>query len=231
MNTKKSNEPLFYIQQPELEFPKLDMQDVFRSKKTDGKCHLCDIEKKPIHDGQSKWIRSEESERKDISMEKPQGLFAHNETVFSVSMPMDRDELLEQNSDEIKKDEMVERQEKEPLDLNYDHFALQDMIAQYEMKRQFEIESRPLSSEKSHTISLNKAKPFKEMEINEKLEYLTRFPKPLPPVPCIFAAGNRSIRGFLVSNNERKIDIKTFDEKILTIPILELKDIQMIGME
>ena len=132
--------------------------------------------------------------------------------------------------DEIIKNEMVERQDKEPLNLNYDHYALQDMIAQYEMKRQFENESRPLSK-KNHTISLNKAKTFKEMAINEKLEYLIRFPKQLPPVPCIFATRNRSIRGFLVSNNERKIDIKTFDEKILSISILELKDIQMIGME
>lgn len=231
MNTKKSPEPLFYIQQPELEFPKLDMQDVFRSSKTDGKCHLCDGRKNSIHDVQSKLFHSEETEQEEFSMEKSKELFVENETVFSVSMQMDTDACLKQNSNEMKKNEMIESQNKKLQDFNYDHYALQDMIAQYEMKRQFEVESRPLSSEKNHTISLNKAMTFKEMAINEKLEYLIRFPKQLPPVPCIFTTGNRSIRGFLVSKNERKIDIKTFDEKILTLPILELKDIQMIGVE
>ena len=39
--------------------------------------------------------------------EKPKGLFAVKETAFSVSMPLDTDELLEQDSDE-----MVEGQER-----------------------------------------------------------------------------------------------------------------------
>jgi len=209
LNTKKSPEPLFYIQQPELEFPKLEMQEVFMSKKTDGKCQLCNIIKKSVHDGQSNWSYLEET---DAAVSK---MIPLNET----------DSLLERNSNE-----RIERQEKEPLDLNYDHDALQEMIAQYEMKRQFETDTRPLSSNKNHPLSLKRAKTFKEMVIDEKLEYLIRFPKPLPPVPCIFTAGNRTIRGFLMSNNERKIDIKTFDKTVLTIPIYELKDIQMIGM-
>lgn len=82
-----------------------------------------------------------------------------------------------------------------------------------------------------HQFTFNRVKSFKEMDINERLEYLLNFPKVLPPVPCVFYAAEKSYQGYLVEYQDDLVTIKFHDQTTETIPIHELKDVIMIGIK
>ncbi|MBB6443563.1 CotO family spore coat protein [Bacillus benzoevorans] len=211
---KKTPEPLLYIQQPEIDFPESDMQEIYMIKKTEGKSQMNNVVQTQKNGSLKDSAQTETEE--DFSLQ--------NEPLLEKLTGFKQDSL-------DKTEELPNLASPEGMDLADGHLELQQIIANYELERRYETESKPLSSKKRHTVSLKRVKSFKEMDMEEKLEYLEHFPKQLPPAPCIFTTGNRFIRGFLLSKMEHEIEIKTFDEKALQISISELKDIQMIGEE
>lgn len=222
---KKTPEPLLYIQQPEIDFPEPDMQEIYMSKRTEGKSRWNKVVQTATNDSSEDAIQTEAEEDSSLLNEPLSG----PSTDFnSLDETGEFPELT--SSKEAEMDEEISKKNaQKTIDFEDDHHELQQIMAKYEMERQYETAPKPLTSKKKHTVSLKRVKGFKEMSMEEKLEYLMYIPKPLPPVPCIFTTGNRFIRGFLLSKMEHEIEIKTFDEKLLQIPISELKDIQMIG--
>lgn len=79
-------------------------------------------------------------------------------------------------------------------------------------------------------FGLRKVKPFKEMDLIERLDYLKNFPPQLPPIPCNFQTGNKTIRGILVEKRERDVIIRLFDKSEVTISIQDLDEVRMIGL-
>lgn len=222
---KKTPEPLLYIQQPEIDFPEPDMQEIYMSKRTEGKSRWNKVVPSATNASSEDVVQTEAVEDSSMLNEPLSGPSKELDSLAETGKLSDLT-----SSKEVKMNEEISKKnDQKTIDFEDDHHELQQIMAKYEMERQYETAPEPLTSKKKHTVSLNRVKGFKEMNIDEKLEYLMYFPKPLPPVPCIFTTGNRFIRGFLLSKMEAEIEIKTFDEKLLQIQISELKDIQMIG--
>ncbi|WP_066317443.1 CotO family spore coat protein [Bacillus sp. FJAT-29814] len=77
----------------------------------------------------------------------------------------------------------------------------------------------------------NRVKPFKEMNVQERLDYLINFPKVLPPVPCVFYTADEKFLGTLRDADDHQITIETANQLSQTIPINQLKNIVMIGIK
>jgi hypothetical protein len=86
-------------------------------------------------------------------------------------------------------------------------------------------ESRPPRS------SFSRVKSFKEMNLQERLEYLINFPKVLPPVPCVFYTIDKNYQGYLIDHKEDHITIEFHDKTTKTLSVQELKNIIMIGIK
>ncbi|WP_042455341.1 CotO family spore coat protein [Neobacillus dielmonensis] len=79
--------------------------------------------------------------------------------------------------------------------------------------------------------SLNKVKPFKEMSLTERIDYLLDFPKVLPPVQCVFYTNSAKYLGVLTGYEENQVVILVPNQTdTITIPVKELKNIIMIGI-
>ncbi|MFK9095472.1 CotO family spore coat protein [Bacillus salipaludis] len=79
--------------------------------------------------------------------------------------------------------------------------------------------------------SFSRVKPFKEMELKERLDYLINFPKVLPPVPCNFYTTEENYQGYLKEYDHHQVTIQFHDQTSKTIPFEELKDVIMIGIK
>ncbi|WP_312471270.1 CotO family spore coat protein [Neobacillus sp.] len=92
---------------------------------------------------------------------------------------------------------------------------------------------QPISSaqDQKQRASFKRVKPFKEMELNERLDYLINFPKVLPPVPCVFYTAEESYQGYLVDYDNHQLTIQFHDQTSKTLSLNELKDVIMIGIK
>lgn len=79
--------------------------------------------------------------------------------------------------------------------------------------------------------SFSRVKPFKELNLMERLDYLINFPKVLPPVPCVFYTANKNYQGYLIEYTDQQVTIQFHDQNTETIALDELKDIIMIGIK
>jgi hypothetical protein len=97
--------------------------------------------------------------------------------------------------------------------------------------KMMEIKKDTISDKKhdSH-LKFNRVKGFKEMNLQERLEYLANFPKVLPPVPCVFYTEEENYQGYLLEYNDNELKIQFPNQSIEIIPVNDLKDIMMIGI-
>lgn len=100
-----------------------------------------------------------------------------------------------------------------------------------EQPQEVKQESKAVSKQEAKRSAFNRVKGFKEMAINEKLQYLVNFPNAFRPVPCIFCTEEKKYQGYLLEQNEREVQIKLPDSTTKAIPINDLKDIIMIGLK
>ncbi|MGD6855219.1 CotO family spore coat protein [Bacillus infantis] len=92
------------------------------------------------------------------------------------------------------------------------------------------LEKKEEESRKQGFFSFQRVKPFKEMNVEERLEYLVNFPKQLPPVPCLIFTEEKTFRGIVQSMpSEHEVEIKLMDQSLETISIKSIKEIRMIG--
>jgi hypothetical protein len=87
------------------------------------------------------------------------------------------------------------------------------------------------SKHDKHRSSFSRVKPFKEMDLYERLEYLVNFPKVLPPVPCVFITVEGNYQGYLTEYDEHQVTIQFHDQTSKTLPLDEIKDVIMIGIK
>lgn len=206
MTKKKQREPIFYIQQPAIQFPKVIMQELYSSKEAD-------IEKQTqaIKDEEKNVInttRQEENEKKELNQEAHEAQKKEEKVVMNKT----RQEV---NKKKEKSQETFETQNEK------------NVIKKEEKVTQ----SSPSSRTKSKpSPTFRRVKSFKEMGTLERLDYLIDFPKQFPPVPCIFEMEGNTIRGFLIGKTEEQIEIKQLDGNIEIIPIQALKEIRMVGL-
>lgn len=89
----------------------------------------------------------------------------------------------------------------------------------------------PISEEKSQGSSLKKVKRFKEMTIDEKLEYLANFPRVLPPVPCLYTTNEGSYSGTLLNYSEEEVEIRLLNGKSVPLKTASILEIKMLVLQ
>ncbi|MCQ6274290.1 hypothetical protein JMM81_04775 [Bacillus sp. V3B] len=214
MSNNKSRDPLLYIQQPNFTFPKANMQQTYLVKKEEETKKSTPT---PLSDVENKTQIRSESERSHKSSSRGQeAKVKKGEGNKIAELNPEREERADSQADESKQE------------LN--STVVQEVIDQYHEKEQKE-DKASANKQKQHSYSFKRVKSFKEMSTTEKLNYLVHFPKLLPPVPCIFITGNSSVRGFLMNRTEESVEIKQFNETIMHIPIENLTDVKMIGLQ
>ncbi|MCP1157689.1 spore coat CotO family protein [Bacillus infantis] len=93
-----------------------------------------------------------------------------------------------------------------------------------------QLEKKEEESRKQGFFSFQRVKPFKEMNVEERLDYLIHFPKQLPPVPCLVLTEEKTYRGIVQSMpSEDRVEIKLMDQSLETISVKSIKEIKMIG--
>lgn len=213
MSANKSREPLLYIQQPEIVYPKAEMQHTYVVRKAELESENT-VLKKPLTDKENKRDKTLESNDNKHTEDHPVQSNEEETKAKSLSnIVMDEGEL----QSKIQNEELPSSD-------------IQDVINQYHKQDQNDVPSAK-STRKKQSYSFNRVKSFKEMNTIERLNYLAHFPKLLPPVPCVFVTKSRSVKGFLVNRTEDAIEIKQFNEKMLQIPIGELIEVKMIGLK
>jgi Spore coat protein CotO len=212
MSVNKSREPLLYIQQPEIAFPKTEMQHTYVVRKAELESENTVL--KPLADRESKLNKTVESN--DNNHKHDHGIQSNEEETKVNSLSntvMDEGEL----QSKIQNEELPTS-------------SIQDAIHQYNKQDQKEAPSSN-PTRKKQSYSFNRVKSFKEMNTVERLNYLVHFPKLLPPVPCVFVTKSRSVKGFLVNKTEDAIEIKQFNDQMMQISIGELIEVKMIGLK
>ncbi|MBP2241195.1 hypothetical protein J2Z40_001757 [Cytobacillus eiseniae] len=192
MANKKQKEPLFYIQQPTLQFPKTNMQESYSSRKAE-------MQRK------AQMVQSIETKASDREEKK-------QDKLGSLS----------------KSDARNESKKQESASNQRDH--IQKTIEEFETGLGEKEKGSSYSFQTERKSSFRKLKSFKEMSVAERLQYLVEFPKQLPPVPCIFETKNKSHKGFLLKQENERIELKSLSGDIEQISIQEIKDIKMIGL-
>jgi hypothetical protein len=83
---------------------------------------------------------------------------------------------------------------------------------------------------RSAAYSFRRLKPFKELNLEEKLDYISDSINGKAPFPCEFCTDTFSYKGVLSFKNVHVIKVKTFQGEEVTIAKESLKSIKMIGL-
>lgn len=89
----------------------------------------------------------------------------------------------------------------------------------------------PVPHGKNATSSFSRVKPFKQMDLKERLEYLVNFPKVLPPVPCVLYTLDNKYQGYLTEFADNLVTIQFQDQTTKILPFEEIKNVIMIGIK
>ncbi|MEH7375278.1 CotO family spore coat protein [Neobacillus drentensis] len=84
--------------------------------------------------------------------------------------------------------------------------------------------------ERKHS-PFNRVKPFKEMDIKERLDYLINYPIVLPPPPCVFITEEKNYQGYLTEYDGNEVTIRFHDKSTKTVPVHTLKGVILIGLK
>lgn len=204
MSTKPSRDPLLYIMQPAIQYPKANMQEKF-------------VVTNKIDKEQDIPLLNDDAKNKFDSQPGAETINQINEETENKMAPVKEKKVSKKGNSTYKKD-LISNE-------------VQDIIHKYHLEQSDQGEIEDKSTKKQAMYSFNRIKGFKEMTILEKLNYLENFPKQLPPVPCIFMTKNSSIKGFLQKVMEEMIEIKQFNDKNIEQNINDLTDIRMIGLK
>jgi hypothetical protein len=89
----------------------------------------------------------------------------------------------------------------------------------------------PTSTQRRQHSPFNRVKPFKEMDIKERLDYLINYPKVLPPAPCAFITDEKNYQGYLIEYTGQEATIRLYDQSTKTLPVNALKGVLLIGIK
>jgi Spore coat protein CotO len=107
---------------------------------------------------------------------------------------------------------------------------LDSIQAEMEIEQEEKQEPQPKLDENTGKFGFKKVKPFREMNLNEKLDYLTEFGDGKAPFPCIFTTENDSYKGVIFSAKGTEVEIKPFQGEHVKLNRNDIKSIKMIGL-
>jgi Spore coat protein CotO len=123
---------------------------------------------------------------------------------------------------------IVKKKKREYLQEDLDSIQAEMEIEQEEQGPQSQ--PQPKLGENTGKFGFKKVKPFREMDLNEKLDYLTEFGDGKAPFPCVFTTENNSYKGVIFSANGTEVEIKPFQGEHVKLNKNDIKSIKMIGL-
>lgn len=80
------------------------------------------------------------------------------------------------------------------------------------------------------SFSFKPLKPFREMELDEKIDYLSRYINGKAPFPCEFVTAEDLYKGILLKNDGEVLVIKSFQGDEVEVKRSSLQAIKIIGL-
>ncbi|WP_413301986.1 CotO family spore coat protein [Bacillus sp. 1P10SD] len=130
------------------------------------------------------------------------------------------------DQEDLEEEKPIETESKKKVSL-----AKKEFVQEVETKKEATPPSSDNLQQQKPKPSFKRVKPFKELDIKERLDYLINFPKVLPPVPCVFYTKEENYTGYLTAYDDDQVTIQFHDQSTIDIPLLELKDVIMIGIK
>ncbi|WP_171050836.1 CotO family spore coat protein [Bacillus sp. BHET2] len=84
---------------------------------------------------------------------------------------------------------------------------------------------------KTATASFRKLKPFRDLTIEEKLDYISASISGKVPFPCEFSNGEVSVKGVIQDDEGDEITVKSFNGEEVRMRKNTLQTIKMIGLQ
>lgn len=84
--------------------------------------------------------------------------------------------------------------------------------------------------EKEETVNQEKNSSFKELSIDEKIDYLVELPKEFIQMKCKIETKDRTYRGSITNRLDDKIEFLQAGQQKITISIEDIKSIDLLGL-
>lgn len=92
------------------------------------------------------------------------------------------------------------------------------------------MESSQNNEEQQHVASRERRKHFKEMDIQERIDYFLNRPKFAPQVRCEIRTKGKTYRGIMLGKQEEGVVFKTGNRSApVQIAIDEITEVQILG--
>jgi hypothetical protein len=98
-------------------------------------------------------------------------------------------------------------------------------------ENRLEIPQATTATIKEKHSSFKRVKPFKEMTVKERLDYLINYPTVLPTPPCVFITDEKNYQGYLTECDGNEVTIRFHDQTNKTVAVNALKDVILIGIK
>ncbi|MBW3114156.1 spore coat CotO family protein [Bacillus sp. MCCB 382] len=131
-------------------------------------------------------------------------------------------------TEQLEASERQERQEEKYFDEQlYIHHEDQVEGAKVEA-----VKSIPQPPErKTAAATFRKLKPFRELSIEEKIDYISESIYGKVPFPCEFSNGRISVKGVMLNDDGDTITVKSFQGEEVKMKKNEVVSIKMIGLQ
>ncbi|MBN8192427.1 hypothetical protein JI667_09715 [Bacillus sp. NTK074B] len=94
------------------------------------------------------------------------------------------------------------------------------------------VKSIPQPPERKTAVStFRKLKPFRELSIEEKIDYISESIYGKVPFPCEFSNGQLSVKGVMLNDDGETITVKSFQGEEVKMKKNEVTSIKMIGLQ
>ncbi|MBM7586547.1 oxalate decarboxylase/phosphoglucose isomerase-like protein (cupin superfamily) [Bacillus pakistanensis] len=132
-----------------------------------------------------------------------------------------QDMFRSKRQDPVKKEKakMIAKRVMKPAD---DHEAV--------VQDSFKLSEKDKQEELKGALAFHRVKPFKEMNLEERIEYLLVTISGRPPFPCEYITEEGSFRGIIQKHDGEAIEVKTFQGDNVRIKKSALHEIKMIGL-
>ncbi|MCA1059467.1 spore coat CotO family protein [Rossellomorea aquimaris] len=125
-------------------------------------------------------------------------------------------------------EEQLDRREEKYLDEEV-HIHHTDGLEVSEVNEAHSVSQPP--ERKTAASTFRKLRPFRELSIDEKLDYISASINGKVPFPCEFSDGHQSVKGVILQDDEDHITIRSFQGKEVEMKKNEVRSIKMIGLQ
>ena len=88
-----------------------------------------------------------------------------------------------------------------------------------------------LPERKTAASAFKKLKPFRDLSIEEKLDYISESISGKVPFPCEFSNGHMAVKGVILEDDGNELTVKSFQGEEVKMKKNELQSIKMIGLQ